>query len=234
MAQEYKKRGGTYNTDKSDKDESQQNLSKWEREDWQTKEGEGEARQSDGSRKRYLPKKAWEQMDDKEKEATDEKKQQQSKQGQQFVANTGKARKARRDVTEEQDDENSEAPVKSKRSTRSKNKPLDEEATTGEDKASQGQKRSRNQQTGKDKEKAKESGKKPKTNDTSNAAKGKTLGSKHNKADPPAQQASVSRLPKKGQTAHWKAMPGWVDGKVVEILTKDETVEGKHVKAKRR
>lgn len=50
MASEYKKRGGSYNTDKDDKDESQKNLEKWGEEEWQTKEGSGEAKQEDGSR----------------------------------------------------------------------------------------------------------------------------------------------------------------------------------------
>ena len=35
-----------------------QNLSKWSEEEWQTKDGSGEAKQKDGSRKRYLPKKS--------------------------------------------------------------------------------------------------------------------------------------------------------------------------------
>lgn len=37
MAAEYKKRGGGYTTDKKDKDESQQNLTNWGEEEWQTK-----------------------------------------------------------------------------------------------------------------------------------------------------------------------------------------------------
>lgn len=73
MASEYKKRGGDYTTDKKDKDESQQNLTNWGEEDWQTKDGEGKAKQEDGTEKRYLPKKAWENMSEKEKEETDQK-----------------------------------------------------------------------------------------------------------------------------------------------------------------
>lgn len=63
MASEYKKRGGGYTTDKDQgQDESQKNLSKWTGEEWQTKEGSGHAKKEDGTEKRYLPKKAWEQM----------------------------------------------------------------------------------------------------------------------------------------------------------------------------
>lgn len=57
MASEYKKRGGDYNTDKKDQEDSQKNLSKWTEEEWQTKEGSGNAKQEDGTQKRYLPKK---------------------------------------------------------------------------------------------------------------------------------------------------------------------------------
>lgn len=57
MAGEYKKRGGSYNTDKEKgQDDSQKNLSKWGEEEWQTKEGDANAKNEDGSRKRYLPK----------------------------------------------------------------------------------------------------------------------------------------------------------------------------------
>ncbi|KAI7494623.1 hypothetical protein KC367_g7862 [Hortaea werneckii] len=105
MAQEYKKRGGDYNTDKSQQDDSQKNLSKWSEEEWQTKEGSGHAKQEDGTEKRYLPKKAWEQMDDQEKEETDEKKQEESKEGKQFVGNTGKAKEARQEANEEESEQ---------------------------------------------------------------------------------------------------------------------------------
>lgn len=97
MASEYKKRGGDYNTSKEEgQSESQKHLENWTKEEWQTKEGEGTARQDDDSRKRYLPKKAWEELNDEEKEETDEKKVQESKTGKQFVGNTGKAKEARR------------------------------------------------------------------------------------------------------------------------------------------
>ena len=49
MASEYKKRGGGYNTDKKDQDESQKHLSQWTEEEWQTKEGSGNAKQADGT-----------------------------------------------------------------------------------------------------------------------------------------------------------------------------------------
>lgn len=96
MAAEYKKRGGDYNTSKeegNEKDVAQRSLNQWTKEDWQTKEGSGTAKQDDGTEKRYLPKKAWEKMSEEEKRETDDKKQQEPKEGNQFVSNTEKAQK---------------------------------------------------------------------------------------------------------------------------------------------
>ena len=50
--------------------------------------------QSDGTTKRYLPKKAWAKLSKKEREDTDRKKREGSRKGKQFVANTEKAKKA--------------------------------------------------------------------------------------------------------------------------------------------
>jgi hypothetical protein len=50
--------------------------------------------QSDGTTKRYLPKKAWASLSKEEREATDEKKRTGSRKGKQFVPNTDAAKKA--------------------------------------------------------------------------------------------------------------------------------------------
>jgi len=50
--------------------------------------------QSDGTTKRYLPKKAWAKLSKEEREDTDRKKREGSRKGKQFVANTDKAKKA--------------------------------------------------------------------------------------------------------------------------------------------
>jgi hypothetical protein len=52
--------------------------------------------QSDGTTKRYLPKKAWAKLSKEEREDTDRKKRAGSRQGKQFVPNTEKAKKAGR------------------------------------------------------------------------------------------------------------------------------------------
>lgn len=95
LTQEYEKQGGGY---KGEKGQSQKNLEKWTEEEWQTKEGDANARQDDGGTKRYLPKKAWENMSEEEKQETDNKKRRGSKQGQQHVSNTEEAKKARKDA----------------------------------------------------------------------------------------------------------------------------------------
>jgi hypothetical protein len=95
LTQEYENRGGGY---KGEKGQSQKDLEKWTEEEWQTKEGDAQARQDDGETKRYLPKKAWENMSEEEKEETERKKREGSKQGQQYVSNTDEAKDARKNA----------------------------------------------------------------------------------------------------------------------------------------
>lgn len=92
LTQEYERRGGGY---KGEQDEDQKDLQRWTEEEWQTQEGEAEAR-GDGETARYLPKKAWENMTEKERRETEEKKREGSRRGQQYVDNTEEARQARR------------------------------------------------------------------------------------------------------------------------------------------
>lgn len=72
LKQEYESHGGGY---RGVKDEEQRSLTKWSQEEWQTREGEAEARDPEsGQTGRYLPKEAWQRMSRKEAEATDRKK----------------------------------------------------------------------------------------------------------------------------------------------------------------
>jgi hypothetical protein len=50
------------------------------------------------STERYLPESAWAKLSPEERKETDEKKKRESREGKQFVANTDRARKARRAV----------------------------------------------------------------------------------------------------------------------------------------
>ncbi|MFG1654527.1 DUF5872 domain-containing protein [Micromonospora sp. NPDC049275] len=95
VTQEYKRRGGGF---LGEKDERQKSLQRWGNEKWQTKEGDTRARKGDTT-SRYLPKKAWDEMSESQKRATDTKKREASRSGRQYVANTGPAKKARRDAT---------------------------------------------------------------------------------------------------------------------------------------
>ena len=94
LTREYEKRGGGY---KGEKDDSQRNLEKWTEEEWQTQEGDARARGEGGETKRYLPKKAWENMGEEEKRETEEKKRVGSRDSRQHVLNTERAKKARKD-----------------------------------------------------------------------------------------------------------------------------------------
>lgn len=90
LAQKYKAAGGGYKGKRTD---DQQSLSKWTKEDWTTSDGKKADRK--GGTRRYLPKEAWEKLSSEEKEATNKKKVEGSKKGEQFVSNTGAAKKAR-------------------------------------------------------------------------------------------------------------------------------------------
>ena len=92
LAREYERRGGGYT---GEKDEGQRNLEKWIEEDWQTQEGETQARSGDETA-RYLAKEAWEKMSDEEKRETERRKREGSKRSEQYVASTEEARRARR------------------------------------------------------------------------------------------------------------------------------------------
>ena len=247
MASEYKKRGGSYNTDKKDQDDSQKNLSKWGEEEWQTKEGSGNAKQDDGTEKRYLPKKAWEQMSEKEKKETDEKKLEESKEGKQFVQNTNKAKESRQKANEEESEEYEDEKQGEKTKADEDGVEEDEEENPedeyqeSDEEGDEEEEEDETQDQG-DKEEEPRGEKRSKSNQQSsrksqksNSGKGKqsngTVGSKKQSADAPATQASVDRLPDQGKKVFWKALPGWVDGEVVEIVYEHKDVQGKSVKA---
>jgi hypothetical protein len=100
LAAEYEKAGGGY---RGEKDETQQHLSEWTDERWQTSDGSADARTGDddevgGASRRYLPEKAWAQLSEEEKKATDAKKAKGSARGEQFVPNTDAAAAAGHDA----------------------------------------------------------------------------------------------------------------------------------------
>lgn len=97
LASEYEKAGGDYKNGKQKKTKSQEHLDSWTDEDWKTSDGKPADR--DGGTTRYLPAEAWDKLTPAQKKATNTKKQAGSKHGEQHVANTTDAKKARKSAT---------------------------------------------------------------------------------------------------------------------------------------
>ncbi|CEL11495.1 hypothetical protein ASPCAL14597 [Aspergillus calidoustus] len=132
-ASEYKARGGDYTTSKDQKAPQQKNLDKWTGEEWQTKEGSGHAKQDDGTEKRYLPKKAWEGMSEKEKEETEAKKVEGSREGKQFVGNTETAKRKRGEVSREGDKKDTKGKGRGKAKGKEKQREDDDKEGEGDE-----------------------------------------------------------------------------------------------------
>lgn len=94
LTKEYEKAGGGYEGEKT---EDQKSLEKWTEEEWTTQEGDERARRGDETA-RYLSKGAWEKLSPEEREATENKKREGSKKGEQYVENTRVAREARKEA----------------------------------------------------------------------------------------------------------------------------------------
>lgn len=92
LAHEYEKAGGGYT---GGKDETQQHLSRWTEQEWQTADGDDRARHGDET-SRYLPKDAWDQLSPAERRGTEKAKRDGSRRGEQHVANTPAAEQAGR------------------------------------------------------------------------------------------------------------------------------------------
>jgi 8-oxo-dGTP pyrophosphatase MutT (NUDIX family)/DNA-binding NarL/FixJ family response regulator len=91
LAQAYKKAGGGYRGGRTEK---QSSLKKWTGQKWRTSDGKPARR--GGATRRYLPSKAWSKLSPGQIRATNRKKMEASKRGEQFVANTEAALKARK------------------------------------------------------------------------------------------------------------------------------------------
>ncbi|USP77355.1 hypothetical protein yc1106_04629 [Curvularia clavata] len=228
MASEYKKRGGGYTTDK--KDDKAEHLDKWTKEEWQTKDGNGKAKDEDGTEHRYLPKKAWEEMDEEEKEATDEKKQQGSKAGQQHVANTAKAAQARKDASKH-DEKGSQGYTKIERKSVTDCTTHWDDPEYMEDNAREFKKFQEDQRRSKGTSQEDHGGKK--RGRGANAAcpnKKAKSGGGGKQGEPTGAAGDKTRVPQKGQQVQWHALPGYVDGQVVEVVYEEKEVEGHKVK----
>ena len=94
VAHQYEAEGGGYKHARTD---AQKSLKTWGDEHWHTEDGK-QAIQGETTH-RYLPDAAWQELSPKDREATDQKKVAGSKRGEQFVANTPPAAKARKHAT---------------------------------------------------------------------------------------------------------------------------------------
>jgi hypothetical protein len=94
VAQKYEAAGGGY---KGGKTESQKSLSKWTDQKWTTSDGKPAERK--GGTTRYLPEKAWDKLSPGERAATNAKKREGSRKGEQFVQNTEAAAEARKEAS---------------------------------------------------------------------------------------------------------------------------------------
>lgn len=96
VTQEYEKQGGGY---KKPRNKAQQSLKQWGDEKWTTADKKKARRE--GGTARYLPEKAWDKLSAGEKARTNNKKQEGSRRGNQFVANTPAAAAARKKVSKQ-------------------------------------------------------------------------------------------------------------------------------------
>ncbi|KAL5523139.1 hypothetical protein ACEPAF_1406 [Sanghuangporus sanghuang] len=261
MASEYKKqmheRGEEpYTTDNSEQSEGQKHLNDWTKEEWQTSEGKGNAKQSDGTEQRYLPKKAWESLTEEEKEATNKAKLEGSARGQQYVPNTSEAQKARKDAKDngttaidgedtdgdayeltdgEHETEENASPKRGSKHKRDEKSDANESDADGETAVNE----KGEQQTAQSQPPAKQAkGDDGEKRATQSKSKGESESAKTDKEahgkksdEEHGEPASATRLPNEGQHVFWRATPGWVEGTVVEICHSEKEVDGKHVKA---
>ncbi|SDQ39843.1 hypothetical protein [Quadrisphaera sp. DSM 44207] len=100
LAHEYEAAGGGY---RGEKDATQQHLSEWTEEEWQTADGSSRARtgqegEGGGATHRYLPKAAWEALSEEEKAEAEATKRAGSEHGEQFVPNPPAAAQASREA----------------------------------------------------------------------------------------------------------------------------------------
>lgn len=94
LAQEYEKAGGGYKHDERTK--TQKHIEEWTDQDWRT--ADGKPADKGDQTARYLPAEAWEKLTPAQRKATNAKKLAGSKEGKPRVANTKKAKEARKEA----------------------------------------------------------------------------------------------------------------------------------------
>lgn len=94
LTKEYEKPGGDY---KGKKTEDQKSLEKWTEEEWSTQD-EGKRGRRSYETARYLPEEAREKLRLEEREATEKKKREGSKKGEQYVEDPEVSKEARKEA----------------------------------------------------------------------------------------------------------------------------------------
>lgn len=109
LVQEYEKHGGGYKKD--EKDDAAKSLEEWTEQNWQTMEGDGQAR-GDGITKRYLPEEVWDRLSDEEKRKAESTKEEGSQSGEQYVDWTPAIKRAMAEAGYAPDDDFDDEPTK--------------------------------------------------------------------------------------------------------------------------
>ncbi|MCU0491871.1 MAG: hypothetical protein MUD01_09805 [Chloroflexaceae bacterium] len=99
LVQEYERQGGGYKT--SEKDEAARSLEEWTEQEWQTADGDEQARDGDTT-KCYLPREVWERLSNEEKREAEQSKEQGSQHGEQHVHYTPAIKRAMHELEEDE------------------------------------------------------------------------------------------------------------------------------------
>ncbi|KAF1999322.1 hypothetical protein P154DRAFT_437434, partial [Amniculicola lignicola CBS 123094] len=219
MASEYKKRGGGYTMDKKDKDDSQKNLDEWNEIEPQMKEGNGNAKKDDG----------WEK--EGEKGETDQQKQKERKEGKWDASR--KIGRGKKDGAKNKDgSEKSEEPMEEndksadpENCTEHWENPVQRNDGRGEEETAETEKSSESSPS----EEAEEGSGTKRGRGANQSGSNKKQKKSDGKGEPQGIAGDKTRVPRKGQKVQWKALPGLVDGEVVEVVYEKKTVNGKTV-----
>lgn len=100
LAQEYERQGGGYKH--KEKDKAARSLEEWQEQDWQTVEGDANAREGEIT-KRYLPKEVWDSLSPAEKREAERAKERGSQRGAQHVDYTPAIKRAMHEMERDHD-----------------------------------------------------------------------------------------------------------------------------------
>jgi hypothetical protein len=162
--------------------------------------------------------------DDKHSREADETKQHANHKGKQYVDNTRKAKEAKKSGSEANDSNNQATSQRT-----------DYKSATGcTEHWEDPEHLKKNMQAyktfkGQSQESEKDGGDQGKKR--THAAKASSPNKKQKNDEPVGAAGSITRVPKKGQKVQWHALPGYVDGEVVEVVYEEKEIEGKKVEA---